>query len=229
MQEAGTSVHWAEPSEMNTDLRDVPWQPHPPSSLPGLGFVLFPRKGNKMGLTQDTPGPWPLPRQVGGQGHKSALGTCPESGDWRGSVLSTCASPSPLSSLTPLSSLGLGPHPHCRESLALCPQRLAVAAAEDSRGCAKARGSTVVPASAQGLGCLQSAGKWGWGRSWWPPHPKDRPVTGTRPVLAASHARLLTGDTDPGSCIRCSACPDGPGSTWLRRKPGMELGIVAAT
>ena len=44
-QEAGTSVHWAEPSEMNTDLRDVPRQPHPPSSLPGLGFVLFPRKG----------------------------------------------------------------------------------------------------------------------------------------------------------------------------------------
>ena len=107
------------------------------------------------------------------------------------------------------------PHPHCRESLALCPQRLAVAAAEDSRGCAKARGSTVVPASAQGLGCLQSAGKWGWGRSWWPPHPKDRPVTGTRPVLAASHARLLTGDTDPGSCIRCSACPGGPHlSSW---------------
>lgn len=137
---------------MNTDLRDVPRQPHPPSSLPGLGFVLFPRKGNKMGLTQDTPGPWPLPMQVGDQGYKSALGTCPESGDWRGSVLSTCASPSHLSSLTPLSSLGLGPHPHCRESLALCPQRLAVAAAEDSRGCAKARGSTVVPASAQGLG-----------------------------------------------------------------------------
>lgn len=117
MQEAGTSVHWAEPSEMNTDLRDVPWQPHPPSSLPGLGFVLFPRKGNKMGLTQDTPRPWPLPRQVGGQGHKSALGTCPESGDWRGSVLSTCASPSPLSSLTPLSSLGLGPIPTAGRAL----------------------------------------------------------------------------------------------------------------
>lgn len=205
----------------------------PGSPIPVLsawtGLCVIPKERQQDGF--DTRHPQALaPSQAGGgPGAQVSPGDLPRK--WGLAGLRPLHLCKPLTSFQPHSPLlaGAWPHPHCRESLALCPQRLAVAAAEDSRGCAKARGSTVVPASAQGLGCLQSAGKWGWGRSWWPPHPKDRPVTGTRPVLAASHARLLTGDTDPGSCIRCSACPGGPGSTWLRRKPGMELGIVAAT
>lgn len=86
--EAGTSVHPAELSEMNTGLRDDPLQPHPPSSLPGLGFVLVPRKGEQDGFdvrypwtsgpfpgrwgTRVTSQPWGLAQKVGTGGARSS-------------------------------------------------------------------------------------------------------------------------------------------------------------
>lgn len=172
----------------------------PPSSLPGLGFVVVPRKrANKMDLMQDTRDLWSLPRQVGVQGYKSALGTCPESGTGGARSLSTCAAPHLLLASCPSPSQAFGPHPHCRERALPCAhsdwQWLLL---EIPEGMQKDMRSTVAPASTQGLGLSLVSRRVGLGEIQGVCRPRDSPWTCCFTPLS------LTRDTGSGSFVRCS-------------------------
>lgn len=149
----GTSIHWAEVRGTQASGM-VPRSPEPHPLCLDCGLHYSQGKANKMDLTQDTPRPL-VPSQAGGAPRlQVSPGILPRKWGLAGlGLLHLCK---PLTSSQPqsLPSPGLGPHPHCRKSLALCPRQLAVVAAEDSRVRVKARGAVVVPASVQGWKCL---------------------------------------------------------------------------